>query len=125
MPNTLIESPFPRSALVFRLNTGVGRNQIQKVTGNFSATYMTDDQLTDTFFALDAAQVYESASNQSVEVLALFVKDPVTVAITMPDDTVVEMPVKQMLVIDYPIKGFKITAGVATRVYINSITKLA
>lgn len=127
--NTIIRESPPSLSMSLKLGVSVGRNQIQRNVGNYSALYVADaKQVSQDILDLPAGQTWSSNPQSRISGLVLSVSgDPVTVTSTKLDDTTVVLVVKRLLVIDEDLKGFSITNSgtTAVRASANYITYLA
>lgn len=113
------------TSLGLKLNVSKGYNQIQRQVTTYSPLYLTAGSIKDQAFTLVANGVYEEIGE--ITNLVLVVNNPVTLEFDVDDQgetvtTIVE--IRKLVVFDFTILRFKLTAVVDTQVDINSVTTL-
>lgn len=123
MANIMTAAP-PSISMSLKLGVSLGRNQIQRNTGNYSAIYLADgQQVTESMMDLEVNETWASGA-VNIACLVLSVTSEVTVTLIKPDASTVVLAVKRLLVLDQNIIGFSIlNSGTAeVRASINYVT---
>lgn len=123
MANIMTAAP-PSISMSLKLGVSLGRNQIQRNTGNYSAIYLADgQQVGDTMMDIEVGDSWSSGTLRTA-CLVLSVTSPVTVTATLESGTVVVLEVKRLLVLDQNLTGVTIlNSGTAdVRAALNYVT---
>lgn len=120
----ILKAAPPSISMSLKLGVSLGRNQIQRNTGNYSALYQADgQQVGDTMMDIAAGDSWSSGP-LNVACLVLHVTSPVTVTLVTAEGATLTLAVKRMLVLDQNIGNYSITnSGVDdVRASINYVT---
>lgn len=115
----------PPQSLGLYLEVRVGRNQVQRKVGDYSALYFaTNSNIQDAYVELDSLDVWSSNLQETIQHLVLYCSGVLNFNAVMADDSVINMPVNSMLVIDSAMKSFTLTnvSGALVRANLNFVT---
>lgn len=102
----------PPQSLGLQVQVLSGRNQIQRQVGNYSALYdTTNESMQSADIELDAAATWSSNPQERLSRLVFTTSKPVQVSLVKEDDTVLELTVNRMLIVDDRLKTVSITNG--------------
>lgn len=106
----ITQSITPSISMSLKLGVSVGRNQVQRNEGNYSAIYLADQMfVTDTVIELLPNGTKFSNPNEQYKNLVISTTLPLGIVIVKPDDSVCLFTINRLLAYDDEIKTWAIT----------------
>lgn len=103
-------STSPPQSLGLHLRVMVGRNQIQQQIGNYSSLYYADGaNIQSAYFELEELKVWASNPQETFQRIVISTSGVLVFEGTLPDNTVVKLPVNKMLVLDCEFRVITLT----------------
>lgn len=100
----------PPQSLGVELKVTVGRNQIQRTVGNYSALYFADQSnIQDAYIELDALQIWSSNPQETYQQLVISCSGPLEFTGVRPNGSSVNLTVNHMLILDTEFRTFKLS----------------
>lgn len=125
MANNITVAPSPDISLSLKLQTSVGRNQVQRNTGLYSAIYLVPDTRVDNAsLELDTLKTFVSNPTEQFKNVVVSCSGPLTFSAVDMNDVVLTLPIKTLLALDAPLKSFTLTnASTDTvRISLNTVS---
>ena len=129
MANNITQPLSPDVSLNLKLQTSVGRNQVQRNTGLFTANYLVPNtRVGNEALELAATKSYQSNPTETFTNVVLSCSGPLTFVAVDMNDVVITLSIKSLLALDSPIKSFTITNSVAgadtVRLSLNTVSNV-
>lgn len=94
------------NALSVSIQVSSAKNLVKRNVGNYTESYLSQIETTTTTLIMEPNQTYEGPATN---ILVLNCEYPVLVTTTDEDDTIVEINVTKLLVLDNKLKSFSLT----------------
>jgi len=100
----------PPQSLGLQLQVNVGRNQVQRQVGNYSALYFADGaNIQDSYIELQELKIWQSNPQETFQRIVISCSGNLIFEGIQPDNTTVKLPVNRMMVLDTEFRTFKLT----------------
>lgn len=129
MANNITQPLSPDVSLNLKLQTSVGRNQVQRNSGLYTANYLVPGtRVGSEALELAATKVYQSNPAENFTNIVVSCSGPLTFAAIDMNDVAITLNIRSLLVLDSPLKAFTITnsaVGADTvRVSLNTVSNV-
>jgi hypothetical protein len=125
MATNITVAPSPDISLSLRLQASVGRNQVQRSAGLYSAIYLVPNTRVDNVsLELATLKTFTSNSAEQFKNIVISCSSPLTFSAIDANDVALTWPISTLLVLDAPLKSFTLTnSGTDTvRVSMNTVS---
>lgn len=110
MANNITAALSPDISLSLKLQTSVGRNQVQRNTGLYSAIYLVPNTRVDNVsLELATLKTYQSNATETFTNLVISCSGPLLLDAVDMDDVAIRLIVSRLLALDAPLKSFTLT----------------
>jgi hypothetical protein len=100
----------PPQSFGLQLKVTVGRNQLQRQVGNYSALYFADNMnVQDAMFELDPLKIWETNPQETFQRLVVSCSGVLQFHGVRPDGSVVDLQVNRLLVLDTEFRTWTLT----------------
>ncbi len=103
-------SAAPPQSFGVQVKVTLGRNQLQRQVGNYSALYFADGlNMQDATFELESLKIWNSNPQETYQRLVVSCSGTLQFKGIRPDNTEVDLQVNRLLVLDTEFRSFQLT----------------